>query len=163
MKRGRAISPPARSVPAHRPALPAHWVAAQLHILLSLRVVLRTSARSKASVYPPGFKSQKVLNLNLPEYSPAHKISVLLSWRQTTACWSLHFCLNNKKHLPETNTDELDCPPLETVQLLIICCLTEGRHKKRKHFLPLLCHDLSFLEVWEFLDNVKPKSFFLQI
>lgn len=130
--------------------------------LISLRVVLRTSARSKTSVYPLGFKSQKVPNLNLPVSSPRHKISVLLSWRQTAEYWSLHFGLKNKKHLPETNSDELDCPPLETVQLLIIWRSTEGRHKKRKHFLPLLCHDLAFLAVWELLGNVKPEAFFLQ-
>lgn len=74
---------PSSASALHHPAPPKHSVTGQLHILLSSRLVLRTSARNKTSVYPAGFESQKVPNLNLPKYFPPHKISVLLSGKQT--------------------------------------------------------------------------------
>lgn len=104
-----------------------------------LTFLKRIFSRSKTTLYPAGFKSQKVPDLNLPKCFPPHKISVLLSGKQTVEQWSLHLGLKNKKHLPEINSDELDCPPLGTVQMLIMWGLTDGKENVSFPSLPWPC------------------------
>lgn len=138
-------------------SLPKHSLLPCRH-LLPFKRITKTTTSNKPRFFPQVSISQKVLDLNLPKRSPSHKLSVLLSWRQTAERWSLHFALKNKSCSAETNSDEQDRPPSEIVQLLIIRWLAERRHKKN---ISSLCFATALLsQWWEFLSNALLESFF---